>query len=91
MSQISQPETTAYEKIMQKLQEYTMYNHLLAQHLRIIKDTYGEKGCVFVFKGFPLSFILQVQQEYASISQTNIIQPDGKLNLEAIKSNPLAY
>ncbi len=91
MNQDSPSESSTYEKIIQKLQEYTPYNHLLAQHLRIIKDSYGDKGCVLVYKGFPLSFMLQIQQEYTSVSQPNIIQPDGKLSLEAIKSNPLEY
>jgi hypothetical protein len=33
----------------------------------------------------------QVQQIFASASQRNILSPDGKLDLEAIKANPLAY
>jgi len=80
-----------YSKIMQKVEHYTFYNHLLAQHLRRLKDSYGEKGYVFVYKGFPLYFIQQVQQAFVSVSQADILLPNNKLNLEAIKSNPLGY
>lgn len=91
MSQINQEGASTYDKIIQKVQDYTLYNHMLPQHLRMIKDNFGDKGCVFVYKGFPLSFMQQVQQVFASASQPNIVLPDGKLNLEAIKANPLAY
>ncbi|MFN8263788.1 MAG: helicase-related protein [Chitinophagales bacterium] len=80
-----------YSKIMQRVEQYTFYNHLLAQHLRGLKETFGEKGCVFVYKGFPLSFMQQVQQTFTSISQANIIHSDGNMNLEQIKTNPLGY
>lgn len=91
MSQVNQASTSSYNKIIQKVEDYTLYNHMLAQHLRMIKDNYGDKGYVFVYKGFPLSFMQQVQQVFASASQPNLVLPDGKLNLEAIKGNPLEY
>lgn len=68
-----------------------MYNHLLQQHIQTLRAQYGNVGCVFVYKGFPLSFMQQVQQEFASASISNILLPDGKLNLEAIKANTLGY
>jgi ATP-dependent DNA helicase RecQ len=91
MSQIKKLETSKLENIIKKVQDYTMYNHLLAQHLHFLKKTYGDQGCVFVYKGFPLSFVQQVQQHFASASQPNILKSDGKLNLEAIKASPLSY
>lgn len=91
MSQVKKSGASALENIIQKVQDYTLYNHMLAQHLHLMKETYGDKGCVFVYKGFPLSFVQQVQQHFTSASQPNILKPDGKLNLEAIKANPLAY
>lgn len=91
MSQVKKTQASALENIIQKVQDYTLYNHMLAQHLHQLKETYGEKGCVFVYKGFPLSFVQQVQQHFTSASQPNILKADGKLNLEAIKANPLSY
>lgn len=91
MSKAKKAQAASLENIIQKVQDYTLYNHMLPQHLHSLKQAYGDKGCVFVYKGFPLSFVQQVQQHFTSASQPNIVKPDGKLNLEAIKSNPLTY
>lgn len=80
-----------YSKILQKVEHYTYYNHLIAQHCHKIKATYGERGYVFVYKGFPLSFMQQIQQVFTSVSVAEILLNDGKLNLEVIKENPLSY
>ena len=82
---------SVYEKIIQKVSSYTFYNHLLAGHLKNLTNTFGSTGCVFIYKGFPLAFMQQIQQVFTSISQENILQDDGKLNLEAIRSSPLTY
>lgn len=91
MSQVKPSATASLDNIIQKVKDYTLYNHMLPQHLHTLKETFGDKGCVFVYKGFPLSFVQQVQQHFTPASQSNIVKPDGKLNLEAIKANPLAY
>ena len=68
-----------------------MYNKLIAKHLSSLKLQYGNTGCVFVYKGFPLQFIQKLEEEFISASQPDIILSDGKLNLSAIKLNPLSY
>ena len=80
-----------YDKIIKRVENYTMYNDLLPHHLHILKEKYGNDGFVFVYKGFPLSFVQLVQQHFKSVSQPNLLFQDGKLNLESIKANPLAY
>src|SRR5262245_30553431 len=80
-----------YNKIIQKVEYFTFYNHLIAQHLRKLKDNFGEKGCVFVYKGFPLYFMQQVQQAFISVSHQDVILEDNRINLDVVKSNPLGY
>lgn len=80
-----------YNKILQKVEHFTFYNYLIAQHLRKLKDNFGEKGSVFVYKGFPLYFMQQVQQSFQSVSHPDVLLADNRLNLEAIKANPLGY
>ncbi len=68
-----------------------MYNKLIIQHVNRLHQQYENTGCVFVYKGFPLHVMESVQKEFTSVSLPNILLPDGKLNLEAIKANPLGY
>ncbi len=91
MKQINQTSTSTYNKIIQKVKDYTLFNHMLAQHLRTIKSDYYDKECIFVYKGFPFSFMQQVQQVLVSATHAANLLPDGKLCLETIKANPLSY
>ena len=68
-----------------------MYNHFLQTHLSQIQRQYGTSGNVLVYKGFPVSFVQEINATIPSASVPNLITNDGRLDLEVIQNDPLYY
>ena len=68
--------------------DYTYYNHLIPEHLKVVMDKYSDKQCILIYKGFPFPFLNLIHQHFPPVSTVDLFV-NGRLDLESIKSGAL--
>lgn len=61
-----------------------MFNVFLKKHVDEINRQQGPKGCLLVYKGFPLDFVFNIGREFAFLNEPEQVFSDNKIDLQKV-------
>lgn len=73
-----QMETTSISQIE------SMFTIFLQEHIVEIKDREYPKGCILVYKGFPLNFVISVGKEFGFLNDPEQVFNGNKIDLQRV-------
>ena len=78
---------SSIERPKKLLAEGNMLKVLLENHLKEIKRENHPKGCLLVYKGFPVDFICQVGNEFGFLNDPKDVFSDNRIDLKSLDSS----